>query len=509
MNFIQPRPCHRSSPAATVAVIATLDEPDAAGGGIHRGLPERVSWVQVRADRIGDIPPGWLREEFGGKLLYTLGSREGNRAGDGDGLDRSRRLIAAAEEGYDLIELDGERDIGSDVLEAIPPERRLISWRGETVSEPELVSRFRRLSWIAARSYLLVMDTRRAADGLAPLLFLRSTGRSDVTAYADGEMGLWSRVLATRLGAPQIFVGSVGGGQGPSDGPVPARMIEDFGLPALPAVDRICGIAGVAATKSLSPGLHNAAYRALGYPGLFLPFRVDSFAEFWREFVESRALEQIGMPLQGLTVASPNKERAAALATIRSRAALRAASANLVFRRGASWVAATTDPTGVLANVGRRWISGRRAAVVGSGGSGRAIALALSQAGASVTLVNRCRERGEHASRLLGLSFTALSGFSVEGYDLVINATPVGSQGDSMPFAIDHLAPEAVLVDLVYAPGITALVAEARARGVRVVEGREVLLAQVERQFSRMTGLTPPVGLAADMLGLSAMPSAR
>ena len=57
MNFIQPRPCHRSSPAATVAVIATLDEPDAAGGGIHRGLPERVSWVQVRADRIGDIPP--------------------------------------------------------------------------------------------------------------------------------------------------------------------------------------------------------------------------------------------------------------------------------------------------------------------------------------------------------------------------------------------------------------------------------------------------------------------
>ena len=116
---------------------------------------------------------------------------------------------------------------------------------------------------------------------------------------------------------------------------------------------------------------------------------------------------------------------------------------------------------------------------------------------------------GEHASRLLGLSFTALSGFSVEGYDLVINATPVGSQGDSMPFAIDHLAPEAVLVDLVYAPGITARVAEARARGVRVVEGREVLLAQVERQFSRMTGLTPPVGLAADMLGLSAMPSAR
>ena len=508
MNFIQPHPCHLCNPTAAVALIATVDESDAADGEVLRGLPEGVSWVQVRADRIGDVPPGRLRQEFGGKLLYTLGSREGDRASNGDGLNRSRRLIAAAAAGYDLIELDGERDIGADVLEAIPPERRLISWRGAAASVPELASRFRRLSWIAARSYLLVMDTRRAADGLAPLLFLRSIGRSDVTAYADGEMGLWSRVVASRLGAPQVFVGSVGGGPGPSASPSPARMIEDFGLPA-PPVDRICGIAGVLAAKSLSPILHNAAYRALGYPGLFVPFPVDSFADFWREIVESRALEQIGMPLQGLTVASPNKETAAALPAIRSRAALRAASANLVFRRGTAWVAATTDPTGVLAYLRRPWIFGRRAAVVGCGGSGRAIALALSQMGASVTLVNRGRERGQRASRLLGLPFLSLSGFSVDGFDLVINATPIGSQGDVLPFAIDQLDRDAVVVDLVYTQNTTALVAWARARGVRVVEGREVLLAQVERQFARMTGLAPPAGLIAELLGLTATPSGR
>jgi 3-dehydroquinate dehydratase/shikimate dehydrogenase len=286
-------------------------------------------------------------------------------------------------------------------------------------------------------------------------------------------------------------------------------VIVDFGLPALPSVDRICGIVGASAAKSLSPRLHNAAYRALGYPALFLPFGVDAFAEFWREIVESRTLETIGMSLQGLTVAAPNKEMAAALATNRSRAALRAASANLVFRRGPAWIAATTDPTGVLANLCRRWIPGRRAAVVGCGGSGRAIALALLRAGAAVMLVNRCRERGEWASRLLGLPFTSLAGFSALGYDLVINATPVGSQGDVLPFAIDHLEPDSVVVDLVYTQGTTALVAGARARGVKVVEGREVLLAQVERQFARMTGLAPPTGLMADILGLTATPLSR
>jgi 3-dehydroquinate dehydratase / shikimate dehydrogenase len=508
MNSIQPRPLSRSSAAVAVALVATLDEPAAAEEGL-RTLPDQVSWLQVRADLIGDIPASRLRQDFGGELLYTLGSGQRDGAGNEDGLNRHRRLISAAADGYDLIELDGERDVDAHVLAAIPPEKRLLSWRGAVGSAPELASRFRRLSSIGARSYLLVTDTRRAADGLAPLLFLRSTGRGDVTAYADGEMGLWSRVLAAGLRAPLVFVGSVGGGPGLSDGANSSRMIADFGLPALPAVDRICGIVGASASRSLSPRLHNAAYRALAYPGLYLPFRVESIAEFWHEIVESRALEGIGISIRGLTVASPNKESAVPLAAIRSRKALRAASANLLFRRGTAWVAATTDPTGVLANLRRRWIAGRQAAVVGCGGSGRAIGLALKQAGASVTLVNRCRERGQQASQLLDLPFTPLSGFSVEGYDLIINATPVGSQGDDLPFAVDRLARDAVVVDLVYASGRTRLVALARKRGARVVEGREVLLAQVEKQFFRMTGLSPPIGLVADMLGLTRMTSPR
>jgi shikimate 5-dehydrogenase len=236
---------------------------------------------------------------------------------------------------------------------------------------------------------------------------------------------------------------------------------------------------------------------------LFLPFQVDAFEEFWREVVESRAFEQLGLRIQGFTVASPNKEAAATMMDSCSRASRRSASANLVFRRGPAWAATTTDPAGVLANLDRRTIRGQRAAVVGCGGSGRAIAAALSRAGAHVTLVNRCAERGEQASRLLGLPFAPISQFSADGYDLIINATPVGSRGDALPFSLRGMGRHAVVVDLVYAHGPTPLVESARASGVRVVDGREVLLAQVERQFTRMTGLAPPPGLVAERLGLA------
>ena len=112
-------------------------------------------------------------------------------------------------------------------------------------------------------------------------------------------------------------------------------------------------------------------------------------------------------------------------------------------------------------------------------------------------------QRGEQASRLLGLPFAPISQFSVYGFDLIINATPVGSRGDALPFTLRGVARDAVVVDLVYAQGPTPLVESARASGVRVVDGREVLLVQVERQFTRMTGLAPPPGLVAGRLGLA------
>jgi 3-dehydroquinate dehydratase / shikimate dehydrogenase len=492
-------------PPAEAVLVATLDAFRTSGAALLSELPRGIGAVRVRADRDDDFSADELRRHFGGLLLYSLSTRcEGGGWGAG-GPSRAERLARAAT-GFDLVELEVEQDLSETLLAAIPPERRLLSWHGDATDAAGLRSIFQSMTVIPARYYRLVVASRSVTDGLPPLILLGALNRRDVVAYADGELGLWSRVLAPRLGAPLVF-GSLAQGLPPAVSsrqhvagePPVERLIDDFGMPGLGPVDQLYGIVGDPVTQSLSPRLHNAAYRMLSHRGLYLPFLVDDFEPFWRGLVEDPALSRLGMPLRGFTVASPLKEKAITFADRRSPEAHAAVSSNIFTCRDGSWTAGTTDPAGVLEALRRhaRPIAGKRAAVVGCGGSGRGIALALAGAGAAVTLVNRSVERGRWASRVLGLPLVPLSRFSPESYDLIVNATPVGREDVAVPFAVDRVARDAAVLDLVYAPQPTPLVRAARARGCFTVDGREVLEIQVARQFAAMTGLAFPAGVAA------------
>jgi 3-dehydroquinate dehydratase/shikimate dehydrogenase len=485
----------------TATLVASLMTPPSPGGEEFAALPETVRWLEVRADLVGDVDPDWLRGRFRGQLLYTLRSQV--EAGNFNSTQPARRerLLKAARQ-YDLIDLEGERDLPPDLLAEIPPEKRLISWHGQAAGVHELGKKFEKLSAVAARFYRLVVTARQASDECAPLMLLKSLARSDTIAFVAGQAGLWTRLVAPRLGAPMVF-GAIDGA-GRLDGePTITRLIADYGLPSLGRVEGMYGIIGNPVSHSLSPRLHNAAYRALDHPALFVPFQVEAFADFWQMMVESGELEALGVTLKGLTVTSPHKEAALAMAGASTHMVKRAGSTNLFIRTNGIWTADTTDPEGVLVVLRERRIlvEGQRAAVVGCGGSGRAVAAALDHAGAEVTLVNRGLERGRLAVRLLGLPFIPLTEFTAEGYSIVVNATPVGRDDGQVPFDVKRLSSDAVVVDLVYGSKPTPLAERSLARGLRVIDGRDVLLTQVHRQFQLMTGRAMPRHLAREILG--------
>jgi 3-dehydroquinate dehydratase / shikimate dehydrogenase len=467
------------------SLIASLSAPPSPDGVELSILSNLVQWLEVRADLAGDLDPDWLRDHFPGQLLYSFRTPEP---------DRQRRLLVAAER-YDRIELDVDCDCSSELLNEVPQEKRLVSWYGQVNNLSELRERFDRVSTVPASLYKVVNKTQRIAEEFLPLWLLKSLRRSDTIAYADGSLGFWNRLLSLQLGAPAIF-GSVS--PLAANEPTVASLIDDYGLPEVAPVEELFAIIGNPIFHSLSPRLHNASYREMNYPALFVPLQVDSFDEFWREFVLSRTLDSLGFPFNGMTVSSPHKEEALAAATNVSSMARQAEAANILIRNNSWWNADTTDPDVVYTATEKRSVEIRekRAAVIGCGGAGRAIAAALQQSGAGVTLINRGAERGEHAAALLGLRYVPLPDFDAEGYDIVVNATPVGRDTDDIPFKVERLNNEAVVIDLVYRSRPTPLIGSTRARHQIAIDGRDVLITQVRHQFQMMTGREMPEAIS-------------
>src|SRR5215213_4616551 len=469
------------------SLIATLLDPPSPDGAELTALPDSVEWLEVRADRVGDIDPEWLRSHFKGRLLYAF------RTGDASSLSRPERLKTAAHY-YDRIELEVETDASEDLLQVVPAEKRVISWYGRVNDLPELNDRFTQLSSLPAAVYKIITTADTIAEEFLPLSLLKSLNRADTIAFSNGPLGFWNRLLALHLGAPAIF-GVVAGGSVVDMEPAIGKLIADYGLPEVSPAKELFAIIGDPIFHSLSPRLHNASYRAINHSALFVPLRVDSFAEFWREFVTSKRLDEFGMPINGMTVASPHKEQAVSTAKTVSGMVQQTEAANILVRNNGWWAADTTDPDVVYtANRDRSGsVKEKRAAVIGCGGAGRAIAAALVQSGAGVTLINRGAERGEHAAALLGLPYIPLRDFDAEGYDIVVNATPVGRDADEVPFEVERLSDDAVVIDLVYGPRPTPLVGSTRARSQLVIDGRDVLVTQVSHQFRLMTGKEMPI----------------
>jgi 3-dehydroquinate dehydratase / shikimate dehydrogenase len=477
----------------SVALVATISTPQAAME-IDK-VPKAVNWLQIRADLIGDIPADWLRSHFPGRLLYTLRSCGAGGKFDRSKSERHQRLIAAARD-YDLVELEADADLVSELMDAIPAGKRMIVWRGEICASGQLQARFHEMVCVPARYYCVLPRAHKASDGLQPLLLLKALKRADVVAYCDGPDGLWSQLLSPSLGSPFLF-GNLRDAM-PYLGELHLQqLMGDYGFPTLLPVRELYGMVGTRIFQSPSPRLHNMAYQILNHPARFLPFHVRQFEDFWEKMVESGILDSLGFSIRGLVIVSPYKESVLAIAGASSFMVKRAGASNVFMRKGGIWEADTTDPE-TIANV--KDICPVKAAVIGCGGAGRAVAAALQQTGSEVTLVNRGLRRGEYAVSLLGLPFVPLSEFRADGFNLIVNATPVGKENDGFPFIIDSLGNGTMVIDLAYGPRPTPLVSAVLARGGAVIDGHDVLLTQVRKQFQLLTGLEMPAMIGREVV---------
>jgi shikimate dehydrogenase len=244
--------------------------------------------------------------------------------------------------------------------------------------------------------------------------------------------------------------------------------------------------------------MHNAGYRALGLPFVYVPFKVSD--------LEGALAGMRALGIRGFGVSYPHKQAVMPLLDSLDPLAARIGAVNTVVNDDGRLVGHNTDGRGALRALEETLeLAGKRVLLLGAGGAARAIAHTLAGRGVRLSVANRDRAKGDRLASecgAIGVDFEEVS--RACDYDVVVNATTLG-MGDvdpSSPVPAGALRRGQVVMDIVYKPLETRLLQEARRAGARVIHGGRMLLHQAALQFELYTGQTAPLEAMDEALRL-------
>lgn len=272
----------------------------------------------------------------------------------------------------------------------------------------------------------------------------------------------------------------------------------------------VAGVVGNPVRHSLSPLIHNAWLEAAGVDGVYVPFSppTDNFASF--------VAGLRGGAIRGLNVTVPFKEAALGASHRATPRAAAAEAANLLlFEPDGTILADNTDGQGLLAAFAAQApgfdAKAGPVVILGAGGAARGAAAAFKAAGApEIRIVNRTLAKAELVAGAPGVGGRAYAldraDVALHGAVAVINATSAGlAGGEPLDVALDITPQDSVIMDMVYKPLETPLLAEARRLGRRTVDGVEMLIRQAEPSFEAFFGRAPPDDVDVRSLALATL----
>jgi 3-dehydroquinate dehydratase/shikimate dehydrogenase len=381
------------------------------------------------------------------------------------------------------VELDLVHDVTPDWL------RVIVSHHDFSGVPHDLDQTYERLAQTPARVLKIAVQARDVVDCL-PVFHLLDRARNEgreIIAIAMGNAGIATRILGPSRGAFLTY-GSLDDDSATAPGQVNARKLRSlYHIDKINDETMICGLVGLPVMHSLSPQIHNAAFVAEGINGVYLPFEVTDLKEFFRRIVHPRTRE-LSWNLRGLSVTAPHKQTVMNCLDWIDPQAEEIGAVNTVVVEQDRLLGYNTDAAGLVDPLLRRFgsLADKKVAIIGAGGAARAAVWALQKQKAGVKLFVRDLAK----ANIFNVPSESLSAASFNGYDLVINATPVGSGAhvDQSPATQQQLNGARCVYDLIYNPTETRLLREARAAGCETLSGIEMLVAQAGIQFELWTG---------------------
>ncbi len=341
------------------------------------------------------------------------------------------------------------------------------------------------------------------------VLHLATNAKGPMIPIAMGEIGVFTRILGRKYGAPFTYSGF-----NPervfAAGMIPYRTLEvDYSYEQINAKTEIYAVIGDPIEQSLSPAVHNAAFRALGLNKVMVPILVPSgeLPSFFKEL--------LWLDLKGCSVTIPHKQDLVPLLQQCEGSVERTGACNtIVFGAAGVRVGYNTDYRAAMGSLETAMggessdestspLLDKHVLILGAGGVARSIARGVARRGANVTITNRHDDRANQLAEELGCRAVPWSTRASTVTDVIINATPVGMY----PNVDDTPLPPAafsraglVVFDTIYHPENTMMLKLARERGCTTVNGADMFLRQAALQFKLYTGQDAPVDVMRDEL---------
>jgi shikimate dehydrogenase len=254
------------------------------------------------------------------------------------------------------------------------------------------------------------------------------------------------------------------------------------------AQTEIYGIIGNPVRHSLSPVIHNTAFKRMELNAAYLAFEVENLEE---------AISGIrGLGIRGVSVTIPFKTQVIPFLDEVEALAKKIKAVNTIVNEGGRLIGYNTDWCGVLEALEEEVdLNGKKVLLLGAGGAARAIAFGLKERGSQVIISNRSPDKANELAKNLGFVYQPLLSMNEPKIDVIINSTSVGmsSHHAESPLPKKFLKEGMVVMDIVYQPLKTKLLQEAEERGCRTIDGLEMLARQGAGQFEIWTGKRPDI----------------
>jgi shikimate dehydrogenase/3-dehydroquinate dehydratase type I len=394
--------------------------------------------------------------------------------------EKMKILSSAVDSGFDYIDIELNENV--EMFAKCAKTCKIICSHHDFVKTPppqEIISTLKKASEFG--------DIAKAAytvQGIRDLLSLKTASEE---AHNDGikfvligmgDLATITRVRASMMGSEFTFAALTEETKS-APGQLTVQEMKRLGSDPL-----VCGVIGDPISHSISPVIHNAFMASAGIKGIYLPFR------FSKDELPLLPDFMCSYGIKGMNVTIPHKEDVLTYLDILTDSVKETNAANTVSVENSDVKGYNTDIQGFDYAFRHVSLKGKNVLIAGSGGAAAACCSFLHAKEANMHIHSRNANKAQIMAKLFKGTYVSENELYEHRFDVLINCTPLGMKGfpSVLPVPKECISEGMMVMDVVYNPHITPLLAEAESKGASVIPGIEMLIGQAEKSFFIFTG---------------------